>query len=165
MVDPFTLWIHSWLTFHRSPSCMRCFRRVIDVTEDAQERRYSFPRRRSSCIARSSKQKGQELGECEEIHSFQRIRVLCRLARSDVWSARSAENKSQEMVPEEDGARLMTYDTLWFVLTAWLTFNDARSYLGTTCNHWRNSATAKSTLMMFVPNSEREQDARAAVQS
>jgi hypothetical protein len=143
MVSPFTLRIESCLTCHRSPTCMRCFRRVIDITEDAQGQRNNFALRQSAPIARSEKWKPEEREEPEEIHYFQRIRVLCK-------------------VPEDRG-KLMTCNRIWFVLRAWLTFNDTHCYLGTACNQWRHSETAKWTLIFFVLNSERERDALKVV--
>lgn len=146
MVSPFALRIESCLTCHRSPTCMRCFRRVIDITEDAQEQRHNFTLRQSAPIARSEKRKPEEREEPEEIHYFQRIRVLCK-------------------IPEEDKGKLMTCNKIWFVLRARLTFNDTHYYPGTACNQWRHSETAKSTLILFVLNSERERDALKVVQS
>ena len=104
--------IESYLTCYRSPTCMRSFRRMIDMTEDAQGRRPGFAVRLSAPIAKSKKRKPEESDKANEIHDFQRIRVLCK----------------QEKIPEANLGRLMTCNKIWFVIMARVTTDHTYKY-------------------------------------
>jgi hypothetical protein len=83
---------------------MRSFRRVIDLTEDIQERRHNLTPPPLAPIARSKKRKSEEQEKPDEIHYFQRIRVLCK--------------QSRPRVRGEDSGKLLTCNKIWFVLMA-----------------------------------------------
>lgn len=109
--------IENNLTCHRSPVCMRCFRRVIDMTEDTRERGHQVTLSQSAPTTRNKKRKHDERDEPDQIHYFQRIRVLCKQSKSFITPAPNPLKKYEGVVPGVNSAKL------WFVIRARLMFN------------------------------------------